>query len=52
MDPSDAKIEFTFENPIHAYDSEHPIIGTVNIHASKAIAAYMVTLKLELVDYT
>ena len=52
MDPQDATIEFTFENPLHAYDSEHPIIGTVNIQATKAIAAWLVTLKLELVDYT
>ena len=48
MDPQDAKIEFVFEDPRHTYDSEQPIIGTVNIKANKAIAAYMVTLKLEL----
>ena len=52
MDPEDAEIEFAFEDQRHTYDSEHPLIGNVNIKASKAIAAYMVTLKLELVDYS
>lgn len=52
LDAEHASLMFTFESPTQTYDSEHPICGTVHLKCSKVLAAYCLTLKLELVDQT
>ena len=43
-------MQIQFEGDSRAFDANHPICGTINIYAERAIPAYGIQLKLELVD--
>ena len=45
-----ASMEVHFEGDMRAFDANHPITGHITINTDKAIPAYSIQLKLELVD--
>ena len=45
-----ASLAINFDGDLRAFDANHPITGQINIHTQKAIPAYGVQLKLELID--
>ena len=45
-----ATMQIQFEGDSRAFDANHPICGTINIYTERAIPAYGIQLKLELVD--
>ena len=45
-----ATLHIQFEGDSRAYDGNHPIIGQIKIQTDRAIPAYGIQLKLELVD--
>ena len=45
-----ASLAINFDGDMRAFDANHPITGQINIHTQRAIPAYGIQLKLELVD--
>ena len=45
-----ASMQIRFEGDSRAFDANHPICGTIHIETNRAIPAYGIQLKLELID--